>query len=191
MRLRLAGIALSVFFASTVGQQQFQAGVYSMSGSLSYSSVREEAVYGFTMNSTRYHFGPEISTFVSEGIELTFGPTYARNDFEYTNIGSPTMEGTSITLGVALGLRNYLIQSSVAPFIGGGGRVSWSKQQSLFNQSGYTPPVWMYFVEAGVSFAVTTHFAIEPGFQYTGDKDESVNGRSIEVGVRFKYFVFE
>lgn len=191
MKARLTGIALIVFFTSSIAQQQFQPGVYSMSGSLSFASVNEDADYGFTMKSTRYHFGPEISYFVSEGVELSFGPTYARSDFEYTNIGSPTVEGTSVSLAIALGLRNYLIRSTVSPFFGAGGRVSWSMQQSLFNQSAYTPPVWMYFVEAGVSFSVTTHFAVEPSLQYRGDEDEYVTGGQIEAAVRFKYFVFE
>ena len=181
-------IVLLIIFAGTsavLAQPQLQRGVYSLSGSLGFSSSSLTSPGGESSTSEISLF-PNLTYFVLDHIELSIGPSYLYASSEVSSPGFPSSTTTSSSMGIRLGLRYYFQSETIAPFVGAHGGVSWSKGSG---GTTFSPPLRIYSVEIGADYFVAPTFAFEPMIQYGGVKTASTSETGFEIALGVKYFI--
>lgn len=165
-------------------QPQIERGVYSASGSLSFSSTSDDR----HVTITTFLLSPGIAFFLIDHVELSLNPSYSLSTSEVDIAPLPSTTTTSTVLGIQLGLRYYLASQTVLPFVGAGGGLSWSKVSGTL-ESPYLSPVKAYNIELGFDYLLTRTFSIEPSIHYKGRKTEYYSDRGFFVAIGVKYFV--
>jgi len=181
-------IVLLILFAgaSTVlAQPQLQRGVYSVSGSLGFSSSSATSPGGES-NISEISLFPSLAYFVLDHIELNVGPSYLYASSEVSSPGFPSSTTTTSSMGIRLGLRYYFQSEKIAPFVGAHGGVSWSK---VSGGTPFSPPLRIYAIEIGADYFVAQTFALEPMIQYGGFKTSSASETGFEIAIGVKYFI--
>ncbi|MEX2115794.1 MAG: outer membrane beta-barrel protein [Bacteroidota bacterium] len=181
-------IVLLVLFAGTstvLAQPQLQRGVYSLSGSLGFSSSSTTSPYGES-NTSEISLFPSLAYFVLDHIELSVGPSYLYASSEVSSPGFPSSTTTSSLMGIRLGLRYYFQSEKIAPFVGANGGVSWSK---VSGGTPFSPPLRIYAVQIGADYFVAQTFALEPMIQYGGVKTSGTSETGFNIVIGAKYFI--
>jgi len=173
-----------------VAQQQIKSGVYSLSGSIMYSSTSSE-VLSSRQTRTNFVLSPGASFFLDDRIELTGAAFYSRMNSETNATGGvPYSSGiTSTSISVRLGLRQYIPMETIAVFVGANGGLSWFKYDGSFGTGSFSPPNRTYAIEVGLDYFLNQVLALEPSMQYLGAKSDFNSDAGISVSVGVKYFI--
>jgi hypothetical protein len=180
-------ISAAVMVASiSFAQEQIKQGVYSLGGSIGYSSTTIPDPFDDTypadeMDQSFYTFMPSANYFVVDRLEVQLGLNYS---FRSTKGRYDQLK--EFDAGVNLGVQYYFPLGKVAPFVGGGGMVSWSnsywgdQQASLFGG----PSTTGYYLTAGLDIFISEAAAIEPAIRYT-----KIDVATTFAGIGIRYFI--
>ena len=174
--------------AGLSAQEQIKQGVYSISGSIYYSSTSINASSNqneiVQSSQSIYAIEPSISYFILDHCELSLGVNYARSSIKY---GS--MENKSIDLAIDPGIRLYIPCGKIAPFIGIGGHILWTTPYSG-SETTFSPPRTGYSFTGGLEIFIAPSVAIEPAIVYSRIRyDEQTSSNTVLVGIGVKYFI--
>jgi hypothetical protein len=176
-------VILFLSFEEIQAQDQIKQGVYSLGGSIGYSS----SSYGtnsFTSNITNLFFEPGGSYFIVDQLELSFGIGYSY-EFETVSI-APNMKWNTLSLN--FGPRYYFPCGKVAPFIGANGSVEWMSN----NGSSYSPQTSYSFI-GGVEIFISKTAALQPAIEYEnpmpGMSSQSSPSHELVISIGVKYFI--
>jgi hypothetical protein len=180
---------LFLIYATSFAQEQIKQGVYSLGGSIYYSSVNQKDDY-VSYDRSQYFIMPSISYFIADQCELSFNLTYIKTTSKMTfsppSIYFPPSESKSANLGLGLGIKYYIPAGKVSPFIGISGGTSWSAYQD----ESFSPPTSYYAFTGGLEIFISSAAAIEPAIIYSHYRYiDQPSLSNIQVGVGFKYFI--
>jgi len=169
-----------------VAQDQFQTGVYSLRGIVSYdASVTNTGSY--SLRNTTFILSPGIAYFLMDQVEIIFAPSYLASTSKYLHVqpGSAFSDGVTYhNLSFMLGFRYYIPVESVGFFAGSLAGLSWSKLDRPFS-----PPTSTYQIEAGLDYLISRNAAIEGILTYTRTKFQQRTSEIIGIGLGAKYFI--
>jgi hypothetical protein len=143
-------------FVEIHAQDQIKQGVYSLGGSIGYSS-NSIGPSSFTSDMTEFYFAPSGSYFIVDQLELSFGVGYSYQFATYSD--SPDNKWTILSL--EFGSRYYFPCGKVAPFIGANGSIGWTS----INGSSYLTQTNYSFI-GGVEVFISKTAALEPAIKY-------------------------
>jgi hypothetical protein len=182
-----------VFIVNLQAQDQLKKGVYSLSGSLAYTSYNakmeidgpENFIYEID-ESTLIIF-PKASLFVFDRIEGSLGLGYYRSSATLSPASRNVLVlGKSTELEVSSGLRYYFPLEKIAPFIGAEGGMYWRASEGR----SYSKPVSDDSFMGGMEIFISKAAAVEPAISYLKHVDEFTTSHSFIVSVGVKYFIF-
>jgi hypothetical protein len=125
-------LSSSFIYLEMQAQDQIKHGVYSLDGSISYTSSTNRSVSysptsgsssSFEYDESSFSFIPSVSYFIIDQVELAFSAGYARYSMD---LPYPSSVQKSTYLGASMGLRSYVPYGTVAPFIGVDCNVNWN-----------------------------------------------------------------
>jgi len=164
-------------------QEQIKRGVYSIGGSIYYSSTTTKD-NGIENDQSSYNITPSISYFIADHSELSFSIGYQGFTINYTNPAFSDYKFNSLTLG--LGIRYYFPAGNISPFIGASGGINWISYDSRT----YSTPRTNYSFVGGLEIFISECAAVEPAIIYSKNRfseQSSISG--IQFGVGVKYFI--
>jgi len=179
-----------LLFVESSAQEQIKQGVYSLGGTISYSSTTMKTVTDETDNSI-YSLAPSISYFFINQCELSFGVGYTVSSVKFNSPNSSysNYENKNKSLALSLGIRFYFPVDKVAPFIGASGQISWSTPYYDSSQP-FQSPSTGYAFTGGLEIFIAQSAAIEPSIVYSKIRyNEYVSRDGILVGIGIKYFI--
>jgi hypothetical protein len=187
MKITRSLCLVAFLFAASPAQDQIKQGVYSLGGSISYSSIK--TVEGGFSNST-YALAPSISYFLIDQFELSFGVdyTYTSIDLNPANVYYVN-PAKSKSLALDLGMRFYFPLDKVAPFIGASGKISWMTSYYDSSQP-FQAPTTGYNFTGGLEIFIARSASIEPAMVYSRVRYNAQNSTdTFLVGIGAKYFI--
>lgn len=172
-----------LLFTVSSAQDQIKQGVYSLGGSISYSTSTTKYFDDEFTNLT-YAISPSISYFFIDQCELSFGVGYTNSSVKYPGSNS---ENKNISLNLNLGIRFYYPLGIFAPFIGADGQISWTTP--YYASQPFLPPTTGYTFTGGLEIYISQSAAIEPALVYTKIRNESQSSNIVLIGIGIKYFI--
>jgi len=184
MKITSSIFLIVLLFAVSSAQDQIKKGVYSLGGSISYSSTTMKYINDEFTSST-FEIAPSISYFFLHQCELSFGVGYTASSVKYVG-GDSESKNNSFNLN--LGVRFYYPLGIVAPFIGASGQISWTTP--YYESEPFLSPTTGYTFTGGSEIFIAQAVAIELAVVYTkirNDSQSTSNFIPIVIGV--KYFI--
>jgi hypothetical protein len=179
-----------LLFTESSAQDQIKQGVYSLGGTISYSSMKN--INGdYEIDYSTYALAPSISYFFIDQCEVSFGVDYAFSSMKYNSSSSlySSGENKSRNLALNLGIRFYLPFGKVAPFLGASGQISWTTPYIDSSQP-FLPPITGYNIIGGLEIFISQSAAIEPAVTYSRIRYDSQSSNNVFlVGIGAKYFI--
>jgi opacity protein-like surface antigen len=173
-----------LLYAGSSAQDQIKRGVYSLGGTISYSSSTTK-YYNDEFSNSIYTIAPSISYFFIDQFELSFGTGYTSSSVKYSGSDS---ESKNISLTVNFGMRFYYPLGTFAPFIGAGGQISWTTP--YYEWQSFLPPTTGYTVTGGSEIFIAQSVAIELAVVYTKIRNTSQSSSNfIPIVIGVKYFI--
>ena len=183
MRVTCITCLVVLMFAESFAQDQIKHGVYSLGGSISYSSLTMKYLNDETTIST-YAIAPSISYFFIDQCELSFDVGYTVTSGDYFETPAK-----SKSLALALGMRFYFPLGTVAPFLGASGQISWTTPYFDSSQP-FQSPITGYNITGGLEIFIAPSAAIEPAVVYSRTRIDAQYSRNVFlVGIGAKYFI--
>jgi outer membrane protein W len=178
---------LTIFLGKSFAQDQIKQKVYSLGGSIYYSSNTEEDPHS-SYDQSLYVVIPSISYFVVDQCELSVSIGYIRSTttFSGSSLTTSSSESKWNSLALGLGIRYYLPAGKISPFIGASGGVNWISSQG----ESYSTPTAYYSLTGGLEIFISASAAIEPALVYSKYHYSEQDSRSsLQVGIGVKYFI--
>jgi outer membrane protein W len=173
-----------LMFAVSSAQDQIKQGVYSLGGTISYSSSTTK-YYNDEFTNSIYTIAPSISYFFIDQFELSFGAGYTASSVKY---GGSDTESKNISLNLYLGMRFYYPLGTFAPFIGAGGQISWTTP--YYESQPFLPPTTGYTFTGGSEIFIAQSASIELAVVYTKIRNNSQSSSNfIPIVIGAKYFI--
>ena len=173
---------LFLFVGMLSAQEQIKRNVYSLGGSIYYSSTNENYTNNYKINISAYYLAPTISYFIADQCEASVNAEYNHAIQKFAN---PSNEITVTDLALGLGLRYYFPLGTTAPFIGVSGQTSWYH----YNNQSFSTPRIEYVLTGGIEIFISKTAAIEPAINYLIYHDDQLSISRIQVGIGAKYFI--
>ena len=170
-----------VFIVNAQAQDQLKKGVYSLSGSLSYSSSSSSSI-GNENDEQDITLLPRASLFVFDRVEGSLGLGYS---YYIVKSSYESVEYRRTALLLSLGVRYYFLSGKIAPFVGADGGMYWTSSEGRT----YSKPVSNYGLIGGIEIFISQAAAIEPALVYSRYSDEFASGSEFSISLGVKYFI--
>ncbi len=171
------------FNSNVFSQEALKKGIYSLSGSITFSNSTNESKYGET-NNLSFFMTPALTYFfvdnLSAGLSLSYGYselTFKENTREYKFINRPFSIGPVI--------RYYFSSEKFIPFIEAGFRYSNSPTGNEDMNS--------FSFAGGINYFISKSVALEPYIEYSKTNyivaDQKIS--RVSAGIRINYFIVD
>lgn len=177
-------------------QDALKKGVYSIAGTVQYSSSSENYDIYNTITINKANVSPQFTYFVidhlSLGAAVNYNYYFNEGSF-FSNSGEHNIKNTSLTLGPAV--RYYFHSKKIIPFL-----------EALFQygiyglEDDYPKHTFSYGLKGGIEIFLSRSVALEPSIEYSRvhySQDSPYSGFSIsadsdnfEIGIGVSYYIF-
>ena len=176
----LATLFFAISFNSNLfAQEALKKGVYSLSGSITFTNSTNESEYGETKNLS-FFMVPALTYFLVDNLSTGINLSYVYSELSIRN---NKFINRSISFGPVM--RYYFTNEKIIPFL----EASYRYSNSLIGNEDMNS----FSFAGGINYFLSKSVAIEPYIEYTKTNyivaDQKISGFSL--GMRINYFILD